>query len=247
MEQEMINSIGYCYAVTYTFAEDFVTVDPDTGFYLDKKILKDLNKRIRNYVTREKMPKEYQGRPVRFQGKSDFKYYAVGEYGELKGRPHYHVIYFNVNVNHEGFASLCQFAWKLQGEKVGRIYVDKLNTKAIRYICGYLVENRKKQNSAFTMISKNIGLCYLSQDKKKYHRKNLNQYAKKLNGTGVRLPRIYRDKIFDVYDKKRLFNKGEKYYNSLSDEKVIEKIQSNRNKAETKKRQLLTNTKFKKL
>jgi len=249
MEQEQLKSDGFCYAVTLTYKDEYVPYDAETGLSVSKDDLTLFLKRVRNYITRQALPLDYTGKRVLFEGKTRFKYYAVGEYGELRYRPHYHIIFFGVNtINAEAFANLVDFAWSDENRiSKGIIYVDELSTKAIRYCCGYIVENRKKSNQAFSLISKGIGEGYLTLSNQKYHKQNLNRYGKKQNGVHVRLPRYYTNKIFSIKDNEKLMNKGLKYFQELTDEEVMSKVQSNINLSETKKRQLSTNSKFKKL
>ena len=55
-------------------------------------------------------------------------YYGVGEYGELNGRPHYHVAIFGMND-----PVLAQTQWPY-----GRCVGGLLEPKSISYMCGYL-------------------------------------------------------------------------------------------------------------
>lgn len=244
MEKEMLSSNGSCYAVTFTYDQENVPYEEETGLILDKKHLIDLTKRIRNYVDRQKLPKEYTGKKINFIKGLKMKYYAVGEYGDETGRPHYHILFFNFPVvDPEAAHNLFLFAW----ENKGFVYIDRLSTKAMRYVCGYIVENKKKLKTAFVNRSKGIGESYLTVNNQKYHVENLQPYAKKLNGTSVKLGKYYRDKMFSIKVKEKIFKKGLEYFNNISDEEAKEKIQSNFNLAESKKRQLITNRKFKTL
>lgn len=74
------------YFITLTYCEEYSlrvpSFDPDTGEYQDKETLckKDLQeffKRLRRNFKKDK-----------------FRYYACGEYGPKKGKPHFHIILF---------------------------------------------------------------------------------------------------------------------------------------------------------
>ena len=66
--------------LTLTFTEQELAFRDNPGS-LDVKEVQRFIKRLRNHIDRKE-----DGRKIR--------YYAVGEYGELTGRPHYHIIIF---------------------------------------------------------------------------------------------------------------------------------------------------------
>lgn len=59
------------------------------------------------------------------------RYYLVGEYGEKKGRPHYHLIIYGVSWTEEAMLQKC---WDL-----GSIHVGDVNEKTIAYTIDYLL------------------------------------------------------------------------------------------------------------
>lgn len=249
LEKEMLRAIGSSYAITLTYSDDYVPWDQETGLVLDKEDLQLFTKRLSNYASRKKMPRDYNGTRIIFENENQYKYYAVGEYGEKRQRPHFHIIVLNYPViDHNQFGDIVDFAWTDENRKSkGFTYVDKLTTKAIRYVVGYIVENKKKEFQAFSMISKNIGKVYLTLDNQRYHRQNVNQYAKKINGTHIKLPRYYRDKFFTRLDKEKIYKKGLDFFTKKSDKDFLQAKQSEKNNAESKKRLLNINKKFKKL
>lgn len=67
------------------------------------------------------------------------KYYAIGEYGDKNGRPHYHLIIFNIH--HETMVQIHKI-WTL-----GNVHVGQCNRQTINYCTYYLfkkMENKKK-------------------------------------------------------------------------------------------------------
>lgn len=64
--------------LTITYEDDYIPVAPTGCFTVDKKDLQKFFKRLRKYL-----------------GTNNVRYYAVSEYGEATGRPHYHAIVFN--------------------------------------------------------------------------------------------------------------------------------------------------------
>lgn len=68
---------------------------------------------------------------VRKGVRPDFKYFVVGEYGEDKGRPHYHVIFFGLDFQQA--KKLIQTTWKK-----GFTDVRPLKSGGIRYVLKYI-------------------------------------------------------------------------------------------------------------
>lgn len=69
------------YFITFTYNDEFLPKDRN----LDKLFFQKINKKLKKYL-KEK------------QFKSDFRFYGVGEYGSKTARPHYHCIYFNLDL-----------------------------------------------------------------------------------------------------------------------------------------------------
>lgn len=61
-----------------------------------------------------------------------FRYFAVGEYGERSGRPHYHLALFGVGMEDR---LEIESAWRY-----GFIHLGDLNEFTAEYICGYVVK-----------------------------------------------------------------------------------------------------------
>lgn len=64
-------------------------------------------------------------------GKSKLRYYAVGEYGTVLGRPHYHVILFNMP---QGLHKKLNAIWAK-----GFVYPGRVETASIHYVTGYVI------------------------------------------------------------------------------------------------------------
>ena len=69
------------YFITITYNDDNIPSDR----MLDVDFFKDFNKKLKTYLNRKGL-------------KSDFRFYGVGEYGSKTARPHYHCIYFNLDL-----------------------------------------------------------------------------------------------------------------------------------------------------
>lgn len=67
-----------------------------------------------------------------------FRYFAVGEYGELYGRPHYHVITFGVGLQYH---QKIQQAWKH-----GNVCPGEATRASMSYVAGYVTKKLTKDN-----------------------------------------------------------------------------------------------------
>lgn len=149
------------------------------------------------------------------------KIYGVSEYGSETKRPHYHIILLGADivslVGLENFKQIEKGNVKLDGQtqlilpdwKFGHATIGKVNEKTISYTLKYISkgriipqfarDNRQKEKS---VMSKNLGLGYLTEQQIKYHKQNpLAQYVVNSEGHKIALPRYYREKLFDDQDK----------------------------------------------
>ena len=136
--------------------------------------------------------------------KSKIKYYAVGEYGEKKKRPHYHAIVFNIeNVNQ--LADVWQ---------KGDVHVGTVSGDSIGYTAGYVNKGKiipqfkgDDRIKEFSVMSKGLGKNYLTDQIIKYHKKDIERNYVTLDGNvRVALPRYYRDRIYSDFEKKQQRN-----------------------------------------
>lgn len=124
-------------------------------------------------------------------------YYMCGEYGSKNHRPHYHMILFSSAVfDPEKISD----AWEL-----GTVHVGSVTGDSVAYTLKYIDKsNFQKKHSRddripeFSLMSKNLGLDYLSQETKDYHRSHFDKlYLTKLSGHRVPMPRYYRNRIWN--------------------------------------------------
>lgn len=96
------------------------------------------------------------------------RYYAVGEYGSKRGRPHYHAIIYGMPQD-EHTALAISKAWPF-----GRIQVDPCNLNTIQYVAGYVLKklfNTKEEQEndprikEFALMSRRpaLGSAYLEK------------------------------------------------------------------------------------
>lgn len=109
------HKVTYSYFVTWTYEDQFLPLSPTTSMpTLDKQTFRHMFNTIKNT---EELTAE------------DFQYYAVGEYGDLSARPHYHGIVFSsksIDWQHYWTFGNIQVG-DVQPESIGYVtrYVDK--------------------------------------------------------------------------------------------------------------------------
>jgi len=119
------------------------------------------------------------------------RFYAAGEYGTLRKRPHYHAIIFNAS------ESVILKSWKL-----GDVHIVPANRHTIAYVMKYLdksldAKQDKRKEAEFNTMSEGIGESYLD-NMKGWHKRNLDVLFVTLrSGIKIPMPRYYRLKIFD--------------------------------------------------
>lgn len=162
------------------------------GFNLEKEHLFRFLKTIKQ-AQRRALKKEYKYWRIR--------YYAVGEYGSITYRPHYHVVIFNIHPTILERFKLGEF-W----DKGEMRHVMPVNIKTANYVAKYLIDKQDmptELQKPFTTMSRNpgIGANYIDdngawhREYGSYHPDEMRMYRIE-NGFKKRLPRYYKNKIF---------------------------------------------------
>jgi len=124
---------------------------------------------------------------------SKLKYYAVGEYGSKTFRPHYHAIIFDLDKN------LVPDAWTL-----GDVHIGDVSGASVAYTTKYLskgkiipVHSNDDRVPEFSLMSKKLGINYLSDAVIKYHQADISRnYVMLEGGVKIAMPRYFREKIY---------------------------------------------------
>lgn len=131
------------------------------------------------------------------------KYYLAAEYGTDSDRPHYHAIIFNVS---DPYA--IERAW---GN--GSIHYGTVTEASVGYTLKYLDKPRRipkhrndDRNPEFGLMSKGLGLGYITQGVKKWHLNDLDNrmYLTIPGGKKISMPRYYKDKIYTPLQRKQI-------------------------------------------
>lgn len=140
---------------------------------------------IQNYMKR--LRKRLSGRKI--------KYYAVGEYGDLYGRPHYHVMLYGIS-KYSDYDAMKQ-CWNK-----GMIHVGTITYDSARYVAEYI--NKKIYGSElselgntqqpFALMSKGLGKEFALNKGQREVLENMNFT---MHGKSVGMPRYYK-KLFET-------------------------------------------------
>lgn len=131
-------------------------------------------------------------------GPSPIKYYAVGEYGGISQRPHYHVILFNAE------RELIEAAWRdpKSHESLGFIYYGSVSGASVGYCLKYMSKPKKWTKPLgippeFAVMSKGLGVGYIEKYAEWHVQDLLNRmYCTLPGGIKLSMPRYYKDKIY---------------------------------------------------
>lgn len=137
------------------------------------------------------------------------RYFACGEYGGQRGRPHYHIVCFGwfppdakfvttkKGVDYYG-SKFLEEVWQSDEEfrqgyrKGGFVSVADINFKACRYCCKYLqkLDKREHEVKPFTVMSRKpgIGANFVSEDM-------IADGMMYLDGKILPIPKFYIDKL----------------------------------------------------
>lgn len=129
------------------------------------------------------------------------KYICVGEYGEKKERPHYHLLLWT-----DARPEDLQFFWHY-----GHVDFGELEMASAMYTLKYIIQPKwypEGTERPRAQFSRGIGICYLGKDEafEKVYRFHSSGSVANLfsviEGKKVALPRYYRDKILTTGQRK---------------------------------------------
>lgn len=127
-------------------------------------------------------------------GKRKIKYYACGEYGEKKNRPHYHAIIFGVSAFGKD-KELLKEAWPY-----GFVYTGTVTYQSCRYVAKYIQKKYNNDRRIKEYGDRNIPFQLQSQGiGKQFALDNSDRLREELkipfDGIKHGLPRYYRKKL----------------------------------------------------
>ena len=205
LEQERLRAVS-AYFVTLTYESHNLPRSPNGFQTLCKKDLQHYFMRLRKIARNEiRRYPHYATREMLKYGERPISFFACGEYGSINRRPHYHAIILNASA-HDIIN-----AWKLKGREIGMIHLGEVNTKTITYTLKYINKQEKNRPKyqrydaikQFQTMSRDIGSNYLTPQRIRWHRNNLdNNFVINQSSYKVALPKYYKEKIYgEIKDK----------------------------------------------
>lgn len=198
VESRKATSISF---ITLTYDQYSVNMTPNGFMTLNRTDWQLFMKRYRKACIKyfkKKFP------DLRSEDIPKIKYYMCGEYGERRRRPHYHAIILN------GVPDLIRDCWtypkghEFAGYPIGDVDIgDAVTNGAIAYTTAYMykkskvpLHRRDDRMKEFSLMSKKMGLSYLTSSVIKYHLSSYDHLFVTLpNGKKIALPRYFMDKI----------------------------------------------------
>lgn len=117
------------------------------------------------------------------------RYFACGEYGEKRGRPHYHVILFNVSLRDK---PVIEQAWPC-----GFVHMGSVTYDSARYVADYLQKDDRREKwddrePPFSLKSQGLGRDYIDNV-------GLDGFTTmgyiRIRGVDLEMPRYYKQRL----------------------------------------------------
>lgn len=210
------------YFLTFTYNDESL-IYGDSSPTVSKRELQLFLKRLRKEIQKYDINYGKETKCLKSPEKGfKLKYYAVGEYGTESERPHYHILLFNLPQGMQVHKTLSDL-WSEEGKSKGFIKVGTVTVRSISYVAGYLINpktDEKGKEKQFSIMSTKpaIGSGYL--ETAGFYHKNNSQFRTRLAGQSWRLPRYYKDRIFNRQE----IEQNTQKVRDIIDNKINEKI-----------------------
>lgn len=188
-------------------------------------------------------------------GRSGIRYYAGGEYGDERGRPHYHLCVFNYYPDDALFWKMSPCGEPLYTSQTlesvwgkGFVVIGAVSFESAAYIARYCVKKRtgKLAESHYARVDVDTGECYSILPERAWMSRMpgightyLEQYGHVagrdeylvVSGRKRPLPRYYKNKLLsvDLIDKKKVFDTS-LYVPHTSERRLAERLEVQRAK-----------------
>lgn len=219
--------------VTLTFNTGFVSYSLDKSSQVKQKdgsyktVSRSLITRNKYLTLNKPILQDFLKRLRKLEGHDRVKYYAVGEYGSDNFRPHYHLILFNCM--EYNVTEAWTYVNKGKQYAIGNVFFGSATGSSVGYVLKYMCKTSKiplhrndDRLPEFSLMSKGLGKCYLTQQAVDYHLypDGSNAYCQVPDGPTVAMPRYYKKILYEGtplkqivadYGKNRAEEQHEKY------------------------------------
>lgn len=222
LQEDKVAKTAYFITLTYGTNDKPGFIESPNGLNtLTKSHLQNFFKRLRNtYRYRAVNPDTGRMRYM-YDKVPDIKYFAVGEYGSRRQRPHYHAIIFNTDV------SRIEKAWV-----DGTVHVGSVTGASIAYTLKYMHKGKTVPRfelddrvQEFQLHSQGLGKSYLTPAVISYHQQRVKElYVTLPGGVKMPMPRYYRAKIYTDAQRKAQARFAQRMANDLIEKKQADYI-----------------------
>ena len=178
---------------------------------------------------------------LRHKNSRKIKYYAVGEYGPHTQRPHYHIVMFNLDSKYLDRPNLLAQIWDK-----GHIQIGQAKPGSMAYVSGYTQKEGIKVGEIegddrlpeFSLMSKKMGLNYLTPQMIQYYRNHRLTALKVEGGKFISMPRYYKEKIFSKRELNEIGEEIIEHMNlveNLTHDDIISQMRTDKRKLKFKK------------
>lgn len=174
------------YFITLTYSDKNLTYAdiPDENGEIQTTIPTLVKKDVQDFMKR-----------LRKGLKEKIRYFAVGEYGEVTWRPHYHLLLFGLAHTGLHLHKLLLDKWNK-----GLIDIGNVTPASIMYCTGYIVQKADFTSEIiqkpFALMSQGLGSQYVEKHKDKHQRDLQRNYMVLEGGKKTRIPRYFRKKLY---------------------------------------------------
>lgn len=192
-----------CHFVTLTYGtndDPQGRLTPNGLKTLVKKDYQDFMKRLRNQYRYRAINPETGRYKYYYDKIPPIKYFACGEYGAKRQRPHFHAIIYNSDEQN------ITKSWPHGFVHIGTVTGASI-AYTLKYMCKPSTVNKNNplddRTPEFQLVSQYLGINYLSKAIIQYHQNDLTRlYCTHLGGIKFPMPRYYRNKIFTDIQRK---------------------------------------------
>lgn len=219
LQHEKISSSAHFVTLTYgTNEQPLGHVTPNGHKTLVKSDFQKFMKILRNqYRTRVKHPITNRYK-YDYSNVPNIKYFACGEYGTRRQRPHFHAIIYNAD------AHLIERSWSH-----GFVHIGTVTGASIAYTLKYMHKPKTvfapgdDRLPEFQLVSQRLGKNYVTPQSIAWHRSDLSRlYVVAPGGQKYPMPRYYRNLLYTEAQRAQQARNAQKLQSERQEQRLID-------------------------